>query len=60
MVFNSFNYDSPNTFTNAFLKFIIIKMVGIKLEALYGLHFIGPNYIVNNIAYGIHVAIVRS
>jgi len=44
MVFNSFNYDSPNTFTNAFKNFIIIKMLGIKLKVPYGLHFIGPNY----------------
>jgi hypothetical protein len=59
MVFNSFNYDSPNTFTLAFKIFIIIKMVEIKLEVPYGLHFIGPNYLVNNIAYRIHVSIVK-
>ncbi len=50
----------PNMFNNAFKFFIIIKMVGIKQEVPYGLHFIGPNYLVNNIAYRIHVSIVRS
>jgi hypothetical protein len=51
---------APNTSNNAFKFFIIMIMVGIKLEVLYGLHFIGPNYLVNNIAYRTHVSIVRS
>jgi hypothetical protein len=51
---------APNTFKNASKNFIIIKMVGINLEIPYGLHFIGPNYLVNNIAYPIHVSIVRN
>jgi hypothetical protein len=37
-----------------------MKLVGIKLEAPNGLHFIGPNYLVNNIAYPIHVSIGRN
>ncbi len=42
---------APNTSNNAFKNFIIIKMIGIKLEVPCGLHFIGPNYLVNNRAY---------
>jgi hypothetical protein len=35
-------------------------MVGIKLEAPYGIHLIGPNYFVNDIVYQIHVWVIKS
>ncbi len=35
-------------------------MAGIKLEAPYGIHLIGPNYFVNDIVYQIHVWVVKS